>query len=100
MPDLEDRVAALEAAVAVFARALLSKGDITINDARAAMGFPALPELAEPGFPVQPDEEPLISAGMLQAAADPSLPAGVIAVQDKDGLWWRYPLAEFAEDSP
>jgi hypothetical protein len=49
MPDLEERVATLEAAVAVFARALLSKGDITINDARAAMGFPALPELAEPG---------------------------------------------------
>lgn len=41
MPDLEERVAALEAAVAVFARALLCSGDITINDARAAMGLPA-----------------------------------------------------------
>jgi hypothetical protein len=28
-------------------------------------------------------------------ACDPSLPEGVIALQGRDGLWWRYPLAEF-----
>lgn len=49
---------------------------------------------------MQPDEEPLISIEMLRAATDPSLPPGVIAVRDKDGFWWRYPLAEFAEESP
>jgi len=26
---------------------------------------------------------------------DPSLPPGVIALQDGAGYWWRYPLAEF-----
>jgi hypothetical protein len=44
MPDLEERVAALEAAVAMFARKLLQSGDISINDARAAMGLPAFRE--------------------------------------------------------
>jgi hypothetical protein len=33
-------------------------------------------------------------------ALDPSLPPGVIALQDAEGRWWRYPLAEFpAEDA-
>jgi hypothetical protein len=29
---------------------------------------------------------------------DPSLPPGVIALQDTEGQWWRYPLAEFPAD--
>jgi hypothetical protein len=45
-PSLEDRVAALEAAMTLFTRKSLERGDITINDARAAMGLPAL-ELEE-----------------------------------------------------
>ena len=52
------------------------------------------------GFPVHPDEGSLFSAEMLRAAIDPSLPPGVIAMQDDSGLWWRYPLAEFTEDAP
>jgi len=44
------------------------------------------------------EQEPaaLIPAAWLAAAVDPSLPPGVIAIKDGDGLWWRYPLAEFA----
>ena len=30
---------------------------------------------------------------------DPSLPPGVIAVQDSEGNWWRYPLVEFTGDA-
>lgn len=40
-PDLEKRIAVLEAAVAMLTRALLERGDITVNDARAAHGLPA-----------------------------------------------------------
>jgi len=40
VPDLEARVAALEAAVTMLTRKLLERGDITINDARAAHGLP------------------------------------------------------------
>jgi hypothetical protein len=40
-PSLEERVAALEATVAMFARKLLERGDISINDARAVHGLPA-----------------------------------------------------------
>lgn len=39
---------------------------------------------------------PLIPAEMLEAAVDPSLPAGIIGVEDSSGDVWRYPLAEFA----
>lgn len=42
-------------------------------------------------------EGPLFTAEMLAGAAGPALPAGVIAVQDDAGRWWRYPLAEFDE---
>ena len=42
-----------------------------------------------------PDGTPLISAEMLQVAADPSLPPGVIGMVDDDGNTWRYPLAEY-----
>lgn len=42
--DLEARVAALEATVAMLTRKLVQSGDITINDARAAWGLPAYPE--------------------------------------------------------
>lgn len=35
----------------------------------------------------------------LGRALDPSLPPGVIALRDVDGLWWRYPLAEFPADN-
>lgn len=35
----------------------------------------------------------------LGRALDPALPPGVIALQDANGDWWRYPLAEFADDS-
>lgn len=31
-------------------------------------------------------------------APDPSLPPGVIALQDTEGRWWRYPLAEFPDE--
>jgi hypothetical protein len=31
-------------------------------------------------------------------ACDPSLPEGVIELQDRDGKLWRYPLAEFPAD--
>lgn len=30
-------------------------------------------------------------------AVDPTLPADVIALQDVNGDWWRYPLAEFPD---
>lgn len=40
-PSPEDRVAALEATVAMFARKLLERGDISVNDARAVHGLPA-----------------------------------------------------------
>jgi hypothetical protein len=43
--SLEERVAALEAAIALFTRKLFERGDITINDARAAMGLPGLGEV-------------------------------------------------------
>jgi hypothetical protein len=29
------------------------------------------------------------------ACVDPSLPPDVVALQDDEGLWWRYPLIEF-----
>ena len=41
-PSLVERVATLEATVQLFARKLLERGDITINDARATAGLPAL----------------------------------------------------------
>ena len=45
--SLEERVAALEAAMAMLMmRKLLARGDITINDARAAHGLPPFPEEA------------------------------------------------------
>ena len=43
-PSLEERVAALEATVAMLVRKLLANGDITINDARATHGLPPFPE--------------------------------------------------------
>ena len=43
-PSLEGRVAALEATVAMLTRKLLTRGDITINDARATHGLPPFPE--------------------------------------------------------
>ena len=43
-PGLEDRVAALEAAITMLTRKLLARGDITINDARAAHGLPPFQE--------------------------------------------------------
>jgi hypothetical protein len=46
-PCLDERVAALEAAVALFTRKLFERGDITINDARAAMGLPGLGEVGD-----------------------------------------------------
>jgi len=42
--SLEDRVATLEAIVNLLADRLLVRGDITVNDARAAYGLPALRE--------------------------------------------------------
>ena len=39
MPDLEERVAALEAAVALLTREALQSGDITINAVRATLGL-------------------------------------------------------------
>ena len=44
------------------------------------------------------EDAPLISAQMIAAAVDPSLPPGVIGIKDSDGLTWRYPLTEFTED--
>ena len=44
MPDLEERVAALEAIVAKLLPKALASGDITINDARAAHGLAPFPE--------------------------------------------------------
>ena len=41
---LEERVAALEATVAMLMPKLLARGDITINDARATHGLPPFPE--------------------------------------------------------
>jgi hypothetical protein len=41
VPGLEERVAALEATVAMLTSKLLQSGDITINDARAAH-YPSL----------------------------------------------------------
>lgn len=49
MPDLEERVAALEATVALLTRKLFERGDITINDARATLGLPAFELIAEAG---------------------------------------------------
>ena len=43
-PGLEDRVAALEATVVMLTRTLLARGDITVNDARAAQGLPPFRE--------------------------------------------------------
>ena len=43
-PSLEERVAALEATVAMLTRKLFERGDITINDARAAAGLPPFRE--------------------------------------------------------
>jgi hypothetical protein len=37
----------------------------------------------------------VLSSEAWAAAIDESLSDGVIAIQDGDGLWWRYPLAEF-----
>ena len=45
-PDLEERVAALEATMAMLMPKLLARGDITINDARAAMDLKPFPEEA------------------------------------------------------
>ena len=44
---LEQRVAALEATVAMLMRKLLANGDITVNDARAAAGLQPIPDLEE-----------------------------------------------------
>jgi hypothetical protein len=44
-----------------------------------------------------PDAGSIFTSQMLEQAADPSLPEGVIAVQDSGGRWWRYPLCEFME---
>lgn len=71
MPDLEERVAALEAAMAMLTRALLKRGDITINDARATHGLPPFPEpwadaaQSEPDFMTRTKTEPLENPGVL-----------------------------------
>src|ERR1017187_5985689 len=52
-PSLEDRVAALEAAMTLFTRKSLESGDITINDARAAMGLPRLAEVGAAPAPLR-----------------------------------------------
>jgi hypothetical protein len=44
------------------------------------------------------DAEGVFTAEMIDRATDPSLPEGVIAVQDSQGRWWRYPLREFEEE--
>ena len=43
------------------------------------------------------DGESVFTSLMLEHAADPSMPAGAIAIQDGEGNWWRYPLREFTE---
>jgi hypothetical protein len=43
------------------------------------------------------DDGAVFTPQMLEQAADPSLPAGAIAIQDGEGNWWRYPLCEFTE---
>ena len=42
--------------------------------------------------------DPLGWRPLLAAAVDESLPPGAIAIQDDDGAWWRYPLAEFTDE--
>ena len=44
MPDLEERVAALEAAVAMLTREAVQPGGITINTVRATLGLPPFRE--------------------------------------------------------
>jgi hypothetical protein len=50
-PSLEQRVTALEAGLGHLLQVLVTKGDITINDARTALGYPPfpLPDLTSPG---------------------------------------------------
>ena len=63
MPDLEERIAVLEAAVTMLTSRLLQSGDISINDARAAHGFPPFPD-PEPDFMAHTTTEPLNSTGL------------------------------------
>ena len=44
------------------------------------------------------DADPLGWRPLLTAAVDESLPAGIIAIQDDAGLWWRYPLTGFTDE--
>jgi hypothetical protein len=71
--SLEERVAALEAAIALFTRKLFDRGDITINDARAAMGLPGLGEVGavtiKPGI-YTPEEAEAAMRAAGQFAAD------------------------------
>jgi hypothetical protein len=68
VPDLEARVAALEATVVMLTRKLLQSGDISINDARSAHGLPPFPGpwagtagyvQPEPDFMTRTTAEPL-----------------------------------------
>lgn len=46
-------------------------------------------------------QEVAFDSDVIDSALDESLPSGVIAVQDDERDWWRYPLPEFTEgESP
>jgi hypothetical protein len=86
MPDLEGRVAALEATVAMLTRKLVASGDITLNDARAAHGLPPFREPwadGEPTFMQHVKAEPLDGHGPLTIRLTHE-PAGItIAARDR-----------------
>jgi hypothetical protein len=58
-PSLEERVAALEATVAMLMDKSLAGGDITVNDVRAALGYEPLKAYIPSWTPLTEAEEPL-----------------------------------------
>ena len=82
---LEQRVAALEAGMATLLAAALSRGDITVNGARAALGLaPMQMAVPEPDFMKDVRTDAFRDTG-LHAVRLTHLPTGITAVAESRG---------------
>ena len=77
--ELAERVAALEAGMAQLLAAALKRGDITVSDARAALGLPSLQIAPEPDFMAQVRTDVFRDTG-LRAVRLTHQPTGLAAV--------------------
>ena len=79
--ELAERVAALEAGMAQLLAAALKRGDITVNDARAALNLAPLQIAPEPDFMAQVRTD-VFRDTELRAVRLTHLPTGITAVAE------------------